>query len=591
MVSCAAIFTTAPALSALAAEARAFSGDLEVLIEDSPDLAQSRTLYFLKSEGQRYRLDFPKAPPQHLRTGMRVSFAGTLSGESIAVGSNDPVVWLLPEAQVTGSRAAITLRVAFQDAPVSCASGNVANIMWDGTFSMDSLYQDTSFGAVAFPRDTDNDGQADIFDVTIPSNIDDPCDPDAWALEADDEATASGIDLSLYQHRVYVLPVSSCSWAGRANVGCGTFCRVWVDTCALPDVYAHELGHNLSMRHASTDDDNDDAIDNNYGDISDFMGYGGYGWRQINGPHMLEMGWLPAGQVVDADHQGTQTYVLSPLETDPASALYPQLVRVARSTQGDDIFLSYRRREGHDAGLRTEYVDKTSIHSHDGAGTATLFLKALADGEQFDDPSTGLSVVQLSHDNVSVTLQVTLPVVGCAADTDGDGVCDADDACPGGDDTLDGDSDGVPDSCDVCPADPDNDMDGDGVCGDLDCDSGNPGASAPPSSISDVISDSIANGHRYSWTDQASITESVTVYDVYSGSLSDVRTLGGDFSQGACHLENTTTPSFDHQGPAPSPGDTLYFLIRAQNECPSGTSSFGSAERDGSIAGSGVGCQ
>ncbi len=41
---------------------------------------------------------------------------------------------------------------------------------------------------------------------------------------------------------------------------------------------------------------------------------------------------------------------------------------------------------------------------------------------------------------------------GCA-DMDGDGICDTDDVCPGGDDGMDGDGDGVPDACDDCPID------------------------------------------------------------------------------------------------------------------------------------------
>jgi hypothetical protein len=41
-------------------------------------------------------------------------------------------------------------------------------------------------------------------------------------------------------------------------------------------------------------------------------------------------------------------------------------------------------------------------------------------------------------------------------DTDGDGVFDDQDVCPGFDDTLDSDSDGLPDGCDICPNDPDN---------------------------------------------------------------------------------------------------------------------------------------
>ena len=49
-------------------------------------------------------------------------------------------------------------------------------------------------------------------------------------------------------------------------------------------------------------------------------------------------------------------------------------------------------------------------------------------------------------------------------DTDGDGVSDRYDACPGFDDRLDADADGVPDGCDICPGFDDNiDTDGDGV--------------------------------------------------------------------------------------------------------------------------------
>ena len=43
--------------------------------------------------------------------------------------------------------------------------------------------------------------------------------------------------------------------------------------------------------------------------------------------------------------------------------------------------------------------------------------------------------------------------LGTIEDTDGDGVCDADDQCEGSDDTMDIDSDGIPDDCDDCDND------------------------------------------------------------------------------------------------------------------------------------------
>ncbi len=64
------------------------------------------------------------------------------------------------------------------------------------------------------------------------------------------------------------------------------------------------------------------------------------------------------------------------------------------------------------------------------------------------------------------TITCTEQIISCdgdiGTDTDGDGVCDSDDLCPGGDDTLDSDDDGIPDDCDDCIGD--IDTDGDGVC-------------------------------------------------------------------------------------------------------------------------------
>lgn len=56
-------------------------------------------------------------------------------------------------------------------------------------------------------------------------------------------------------------------------------------------------------------------------------------------------------------------------------------------------------------------------------------------------------------------------------DSDGDGVCDSVDRCPGHDDAMDWDGDGVPDGCDACPGGDDRmDTDGDGVPDYCDCD-------------------------------------------------------------------------------------------------------------------------
>ena len=72
--------------------------------------------------------------------------------------------------------------------------------------------------------------------------------------------------------------------------------------------------------------------------------------------------------------------------------------------------------------------------------------------------STVNPLVLLLDESMSVDARFVLAEI---VDSDGDGVPDAEDVCPGEDDGIDTDQDGVPNGCDTCPRDPDNDVDGD----------------------------------------------------------------------------------------------------------------------------------
>ena len=231
------------------------------------------------------------------------------------------------------------------------------------------------------------------------------------------------------------------------------------------------------MKHSATDIDNDNVNDCTYCDTSDIMGYAGVGWRQVNGPHKERMGWLPTERIVELSEGGPQTYAISPLETHPDFALYPQLLKVFRPDTSDYYYLSYRQRTGYDANLSSDYADQTNIHHYAGGWEKTFFIDALEDGQSFVDASVGLTVTQLSHDLLSATVQLTLEAAGqctgASGDQDGDGVCSDVDNCPdnANADQTDSDGDESGDACDDCPNDPDKLEPGTCGCGTADDDS------------------------------------------------------------------------------------------------------------------------
>ena len=392
----------------------AVRGTLSVVQEDDFERSRTERIHTIFDEvsGEPFTLRFSGPPDRRLRTGARVLVRGLAVGREIhleSLGAESIEILAAADAPAMEARRAVVIVANFSDSPVTCSDAAIAGLMFTGTSSVDGLYQAASFGQVAVPPDTDGNGQPDVFRVTIPNSASEACDAYGWASAAESAAQAAGVNLGLYQHRVIVLPGNvTCTWAGLGNVGCGTSCRAWVKTCNLQDVYAHEIGHNLDMAHASTDTNNDGTIDCEYCDQSDIMGYGGVGWRIFSAPHENQKQWMPVGKVQEVSVAGTATFVLSPLQANPATTPYPQILKVRKSDSGDWYYLSYRQRQGYDASLGTAYVDRTSIHRYAGSGyNNTRFLVALQDAQVFDDTVNGLSVRQISHDAISATLQIT----------------------------------------------------------------------------------------------------------------------------------------------------------------------------------------
>ena len=394
------------------------SGTLEVIVQDDFDGGQSRRVYFLKDDtsDDLYELKFDRTPPGHLRTGKTITIRGQADGRTIYVDSLDETgststTGIDAEAVAASERRAVVLMVDLADASASSTYtlDQIAANMYTGSRSVDGLFRDSSNNQLGFAPDTDGDGKPDVFGPFKIGLSASTCDYYGWAYAAEDAATAAGIDLSKYQHRVFVLPrynQLSCSWAGIANVGCGAYCRSWVAEAESPMVFAHELGHNLSMAHAGTDPENDGTTNSAYGDYSDPMGLS-RAWHRFNGAHADQMGWSSstAGSIATVVSSGT--YEISPIGSDPATATAPQTLKIEKADSAEFYYLTYRQPTGYDDSLSTTYTRGVNVHRYRGSGySATNFIKSLGDTESFNDTANELTVTQVSRDGATATVEI-----------------------------------------------------------------------------------------------------------------------------------------------------------------------------------------
>ena len=410
-----------------------YEGTVAVAVEDDFVRGRATKRYFLDEQtlGERVELKVSEAQARSLKTGARIRVRGVAAGGMLAADATSDAVTVLADAAAAvpvAARRAIVMLVDITDSTsaesrisTDCdgALAKSSNIMFGASASVDACYKDSSYGALGMGGAVYPGGTLDVLRVSVTeaATTGGTCNYSAWGSAADRAAAAAGIVLGNYQHRVYVLPSNvGCSWAGLAYVGCGNSCQAWVkaysgQVCGYNDAYAHELGHNLGMWHASTDTNNDGTLDCEYCDSSDFMGYAMANLRTQNGPHKVQMGWAGGARVVDGSQGGI--FTVSSLAQSAAAS--PQVVKV-RPNSGDPYYVSFRTATGCDQSMPSAatYLNRTTIHRWSSGNTR--YVASLADGETFNDTTTGVSIRQLSRTADSATFQVST-VCAAAAPT------------------------------------------------------------------------------------------------------------------------------------------------------------------------------
>lgn len=405
-------FITVSAFAAsVSAFAHTYQGELEVLVFDDFKHNHSKTLYKLHESGQEYVLNLPKNVDENsLLTGMSVLIEGLekpglnedkrIDVESLQIKKTESKEAMAPAYD---TRKVLTLLVNFKDRAVTntVSISNVDSILYTSPRSTKRNFEQSSFDQVSILRDTNNNGDPDIYPVTLDYAATN-CDYSLWASDAKYAASLKGIDLSLYKHFMFVLPSSvSCSWGGLGNVGCTKTCNTWIkgySPAAIYSqfVYTHELGHNMGMRHASTDTNNDGKVDSEYGDAACTMGAGNYNSiKEVNAPHRDQRGWFKAFPNRIQTVTTTGQYTLYPLEAGVSGGGL-LAIKIPKKNSVEHYYVSYRKNIGVFGPGADAYMNVVSIHRADPAGGLTYFIKTLSPGMSFVDQANNITVSVLS---------------------------------------------------------------------------------------------------------------------------------------------------------------------------------------------------
>lgn len=405
--------------------ARHIRGQAVVLVADNFKTHNSETQYYVRDEqsGNLQWLHFLDKAPQNFGTGAIVEVTGTAQGDYLTLHSTDVSVLkhaalspLAPSlrsaiAPVTFSQNTLVILLNFLDKPAVCDVNTCGDAVFGATNSAQSLYAETSHGKVTYKGTS-------VGPYTIAVSSTDSCPSpylptfEVWGNLADAEAQKAGIDLTGYTEKVYVIPWDPCgSERGYATIG-GSPGLAWIAICHDPEVYTHEMGHNLGMAHART-------LTNEYGDYSDIMGATTLGLRDLDAPHRDQFNWIPAANLLNVTSSGT--YTLAPLEADSSQTSLPQALKIFKPDTNEYYYFSFRQPMGYDSLLPTLnsgiYTAGVSVHRFAGANasdTHTFFLQGLTDGASFQDSVNTLSVTQVSHDSSGA--KIAINIGGAAAD-------------------------------------------------------------------------------------------------------------------------------------------------------------------------------
>ncbi len=431
------------ALPAAADAAVDVEGEFEVLHEDFGK--SGRYLYFLNTSSGQVPLHFNSKAPTNLLTGAHVRAHGTVdqsgtlilaSGGSVTTTSTATTSSTAPLPNTFGAQSTAVILVNFQDAPT--------NQPWTAAQVQAAVF--SSAGASGFILEASY-GQTwlngNVFGwYTIPVSST-TCDSYQIATNANNAATASGVNLGAYTRLVYVFPYNAtCFWAGSATIG-GNPSRSWINgggtTTNTLDLgtFAHEMGHNFGLYHSHGLDCGPVTLSGQctvweYFDSMDTMGSG---QGHYNSFQKERLGWLNYGSSPPiAAVTASGTYTLVPYEPTDSNAKALKVLKFTNPTTGLSYFyyIEYRQPLGFDSfissmadqnetkGVVVHLVEQGAPNSSDlldMTPKSSIYFDwndvALVVGASYSDPDAGVVITTQSVNTSGATVSISVTNPSC----------------------------------------------------------------------------------------------------------------------------------------------------------------------------------
>lgn len=415
------------AANSVDATAAVEEGTLEILVEDHAIF--SRTRHFLKTGKGTLELQFKGAAPS-TRAGAKLRIRGQRSGDVMALSTTDSTSMTVtapaPMPNTLGEQKVAVLLINFTDdrsRPYTLAQAN------DVVFNQVNGYVKEN----AFDKTWLSGGTFGWLELPIAKT----CNGMMINSYARQAAANAGVDLAAYGRFVYVFPENpACGWAGSANLA-GTLPSIWINGWLTLGVVGHELGHTFGLEHAHSLDCGAATIGGactryEYGDTIDIMGNRVTG--HFSAFNKERLGWLnQPTQPAIAAAQASGRYTIEAYAAVPSGL--PKALKVPRGTDpvtGAALwyYIEYRQPVGYDLTLAS-FTNANFLRglvvrgASEGDGDSGVQLDvtpnsstyddwadaALAFGQAYTDPATGVTIVALAGDGRSAQLDVTLGAV------------------------------------------------------------------------------------------------------------------------------------------------------------------------------------